>query len=174
MTEPHVIFKTQHGSKLYGLNHANSDDDWYLVTNSRAKGYQSVNDGIDTLQVGFARFVELASLGTPQTLEAMFSQEAVYDEIADFRASFHATGADVNRRYTREIKRLSFELPMKRRRHAIRLAFNLQDLRRYGRFNPRLSEAQIKLANDYTDPGEQEGSQRYREYLNSLLSYDLD
>lgn len=146
-----VLFKTVHGSRLYGLAHANSDEDFYTVVTKkpytgRGQGKaryakQTINDEEDSMVVDFGTWVEMCRSGVPQALEAMFSQMPIGDDrIADFRSDFRV-GTEVFERYFRTIK--SFALMeddgIKKRRHALRLALNLNEMARTGRFNPTLN-----------------------------------
>jgi len=151
-----VLFKTVHGSRLYGLAHAGSDEDFYTViskpkrdtrygkqTKSRYSK-QTIVDGEDTVVVDFGTWVEQCKSGVPQALEAMFSNMAVEDNIAEFRKSFRA-GSDVTNRYLRTIKSFAYSEKdtFKRKRHALRLALNLNELGRTGRFDPTLTPEQV-------------------------------
>lgn len=145
-----VLFKTQHGSRLYGLAHAGSDDDYFTVvtkagntSNHTRKKYakQSIVNGVDSNVVDLGTFMVGCYMGVPQYLEAMFSDMTIgEDRIADLRRSFRASN-DSYERYYRTIKSfaLSEDDGIKKRRHALRLALNLRDIGRYGRFNPTLS-----------------------------------
>lgn len=147
-----VLFKTVHGSRLYGLAHAGSDEDFYTVIakpqrdtrfgkQTKARyAKQTILDGEDSVVVDFGTWVEQCKSGVPQALEAMFSDMAVVDNIAEFRKSFRA-GSGVADRYFRTIKSFSYSDrdPFKRKRHALRLALNLNELGQTGRFNPTLS-----------------------------------
>lgn len=143
-----VLFKTQHGSKLYGLDHAESDDDWFVVvakkdgtTSHTRKRYarQSIIDGVDTTVVDFGTWLAGCHKGVPQYLEAMFSRVPEVDQISAFRNSFVATHTCYET-YFRTIKSFALQEGYKHKRHALRLALNLQDIGRYGRFNPTLSD----------------------------------
>jgi predicted nucleotidyltransferase len=147
-----VLFKTVHGSRLYGLAHAGSDEDFYTVVtkkpvdtyyNRQSKARyakQKITGDEDSMVVDFGTWVEMCKSGVPQALEAMFSDMVVEDRIKEFRESFRC-GTQVYERYFRTIK--SFALAeddgIKKRRHALRLSLNLRDIGRYGRFNPTLS-----------------------------------
>lgn len=146
-----VLFKTVHGSRLYGLAHAGSDEDFYTVVSKKpytGKGQgkaryakQTIVGDEDSMIVDFGTWVEMCRSGVPQALEAMFSDMTVGDDrIADFRRGFRV-GTEVYERYFRTIK--SFALAeddtRKKRRHALRLALNLNEMARTGRFNPTLS-----------------------------------
>lgn len=157
-----VLFKTVHGSRLYGLAHAGSDEDFYTVVTkkptddrygrqerARYAKHKIVGDE-DSTVVDFGTFVEQCKSGVPQALEAMFSTMTIGDDrIAEFRNGF-TCGTQVYERYFRTIK--SFALAedegIKKRRHALRLALNLRDIGRYGRFNPTLSSEDVAWITD--------------------------
>lgn len=150
MTDKTVLFKTVHGSRLYGLAHENSDEDFYTVVdkvkNRKARyAKQSIIGDEDSMVVDFGTWVDMCKSGVPQALEAMFSDMAVEDHIAEFRASFRA-GTQCYDRYLRTIK--SFALsetdPFKRKRHSLRLALNFNQMRETGRFNPTLHPKQAE------------------------------
>jgi len=148
-----VLFKTIHGSRLYGLNHAGSDDDFYTVVTKKLTdtrigrqtkaryAKQTIVDNEDSMVVDFGTWVEMCKSGVPQALEAMFSGMPLEDRIGDFRASWYC-GDQVYQRYFRTIKSfaLSEDEGIKKRRHALRLALNLNEIGRTGRFNPTLSK----------------------------------
>lgn len=149
-----VLFKTVHGSRLYGLSHAGSDEDFYTVVTKkpidtsynrqiRARyAKQKITGDEDSMVVDFGTWIEMCKSGVPQALEAMFSNMVIGDDrIADFRASFQC-GTGVYEKYFKTIKSfaLSEDPGTKKRRHALRLALNLNEMARKGRFNPTLSE----------------------------------
>lgn len=143
------MLRTIHGSHLYGLAHAGSDTDFYVVVDS-GKTRQTISDGIDTNTIPFDKFVDLCFKGVPQALEAMFSQIADVDEISYFRSGWRAAGSEVIDTYRRTIKSLSLDdrHVQKYRRHAVRMAYNLNDIVRTGRFNPTLDDFQIGMAQE--------------------------
>lgn len=154
-----VLFKTVHGSKLYGLSHAGSDDDFYTVvtkagntTNHTRKKYakQKITGNEDSMVVDLGTFLEMCRNGVPQALEAMFSDMTIgEDRIADLRRGFRVS-TETYERYYRTIKSfaLSEDDGIKKRRHALRLALNLRDIGRYGRFNPTLSPEDVAYITD--------------------------
>lgn len=157
MAEKTVLFKTVHGSRLYGLAHANSDEDFYTVVDkvktAKARyAKQKIVGDEDSMVVDFGTWVDMCKSGVPQALEAMFSNMAVEDHIAEFRADFRV-GTGVYDRYLRTIK--SFALtevdPFKRKRHALRLALNFKEMRGTGRFNPTLNEKQAAGISDMAE-----------------------
>lgn len=148
-----TLFKTVHGSRLYGLAHAGSDEDFYTVVTkkpadtrigrqTRARyAKQKITGDEDSMVVDFGTWVEMCRAGVPQALEAMFSQMPIGDDrIADFRAGFRV-GTEIYERYYRTIKSFALQEDegIKKRRHALRLALNLNEMARTGRFNPTLS-----------------------------------
>lgn len=159
MTE---VFRTVHGSHLYGLNHADSDHDLFIVTfEDRGKARQTINSetGVDTVRVGWRTFLDRAWGGSHQSCEALFSPYKEYTpEGESLRAIFDATrvgGSDVFKKYERTIVKFCFG-DFKRRRHAVRLAFNLNGLRECGRFDPVMTEGRIRVANELAQTHEGE------------------
>lgn len=140
-----VLFKTVHGSKLYGLSHSGSDDDYFTVctngTKKRARyaTHKVYENGEDSVVMDFSTWLQSCVKGVPQALEAMFSSMALQDDIADFRAGYRA-GTQVYETYFRTIKSFALQEGYKQKRHALRLALNLNEMAKTGRFNPTLSE----------------------------------
>jgi predicted nucleotidyltransferase len=146
-----VLFKTVHGSRLYGLNHAGSDEDFYTVVTkapvdnrfgrqTRSKyAKQTITGSEDSFVVDLGTWMEMCKSGVPQALEAMFSNMAIVDNIPNLRASFRA-GPAVTLKYLDTIKSFAMaeDETRKKRRHALRLALNLRELCETGRFNPTL------------------------------------
>lgn len=147
-----VIFSTIHGSRLYGLDHAGSDHDDFIVTTSdREKARHRHTEDYDVVTVGWNSFLNKAILGSHQSLEALFSPFQVWEshfEYQPFVASLRINGSDVFEKYERTIHKFCFG-DYKRRRHACRLWLNLRDLRAYGRFNPRLTPEEIDWVSWY-------------------------
>lgn len=147
-----MLFRTVHGSRLYGLAHEGSDYDWYTVvpkvkTAKATYAKHKVVDDLDTVVVDFGTWLKQCSEGVPQALEAMFSQQATHDELGAFRAGYRV-GTQVFETYYRTIKSFALHEDYKRRRHALRLALNLNEMGRTGRFNPTLSAADAKYVSD--------------------------
>jgi hypothetical protein len=148
-----VLFKTVHGSHLYGLAHEGSDEDFYVVLSkvkiAKAKyAKQKIHDGVDTMTVDFGTWVGQCRDGVPQALEAMFSSMPEHDEIGAFRYGFRV-GTTAHERYLRTITSFAMNQDYKRKRHALRLALNFVDLKQYGRFNPTLTDDQVDFVSDY-------------------------
>lgn len=146
--EKRVLFKTVHGSHLYGLAHAESDNDFYTVLdkvkNARAKyAKQTIDaDGTDSMVVDFGTWLDQCVSGVPQALEAMFSTMPITDNISHFRRGYRvSTGA--SERYLRTITSFVYTQDPKRKRHGLRLALNMYDFTHTGRFNPTLEPNDI-------------------------------
>jgi hypothetical protein len=142
------LLDVRHGSHLYGLARPDSDEDRYVVLLDRPPGNgakyrwakQKIRNGVDTMTLDLHTFLDMACRGVPQALEAMFAPEAEVDKIAALRRSWRASGAEVWHTYRRTIRHFLIDYgDLKRRRHALRLAVNLEDLMRYARFEPRLT-----------------------------------
>ena len=143
-----VLFSTCHGSRLYGLSHANSDYDYYTVTDAgSAKAHQSIKELDDTFTVGLGTWMEMCKKGVPQALEAMFSQKEEFDNIGFIRKNY-VSGISATDTYLRTIKALCYDGTYKAKRHSLRLALNLYDLQRSGRFNPTLSPNEVDFVSD--------------------------
>lgn len=146
-----VLFKTRHGSHLYGLNHADSDEDFYTVVDRpRGRRYkyskQTIHNNEDSVVVNLSTWLRLCEKGVPQALEAMFAPNPLIDNLPFLRSAFRA-GIPARQTYARTITNFVMNDDFKRRRHAVRLGFNLRDLGRYGRFNPVMTEEQKLVAN---------------------------
>ncbi|MCK9603164.1 MAG: hypothetical protein M0R66_02110 [Candidatus Omnitrophica bacterium] len=144
-----TIFTTIRGSRLYGLSHDASDTDIYEVTTSlRARARQTFDTEtrIDKVSVGFDTFLIRVHEGSHQALEALFSPYKVwnpeYEYLRPLIESYRVCGPSVFAKYERTIKTLCYG-DKKRRQHAVRLWFNLLDLRKCGRFDPGMSLNQI-------------------------------
>lgn len=140
-----VILETVHGSRLYGLAHEQSDYDIYRVVAGSRKPSQHIADGVDVLTLPFDRFWNQCAKGVPQALEAMFSAQATVDARPWLRSAYRAAGPVVASTYVRTVKSFWLSGSTKRRRHAARLALNLEQLMRTGRFDPTLTEKQVLL-----------------------------
>lgn len=136
-----VILTTTHGSRLYGLSHADSDFDTYTVTETLRKPEHKIVGDSDDLTIGFKDFMRQVEKGVPQSLEALFSDQAVINPIwAPYLEGYRATSPDVFDTYQRTIKSFRLIGTFKSIRHSLRLEMNLADLRVHGRFNPTLTK----------------------------------
>lgn len=145
MTE--VIFKTVHGYRLYGFEHESSDHDTFIVTDSTARrSKQFIAGDQDTFEVGIHRFLDLALSGSHQSVEALFSPVKEWADTPAARKwrplieNARVGGGDVFEKYERTIRKFCYG-DFKRRRHAVRLRMNLDDLRWHQRVDwVRLSD----------------------------------
>lgn len=147
-----VLFRTIHGSHLYGTAHEGSDRDYYVVVRDNPShktrfSRQTIRDGIDTNVVDLSTWLHYVDQGVPQACEAMFSTKADIDTLADLRASYRLTSQAWDRYLRTAINFVTTYGDHKRIRHGIRLAFNLRDIRETGRFDPTLSPRLVH----YTD-----------------------
>lgn len=149
-----TLLKTIHGSHLYGLAHADSDQDYYTVISRSIRGTrkkyarQNITDGIDSMTVDLSTFRHFCDEGVPQALEALFSPIPEIDEITDFRNAYTVSLPNVSRTYKRTIRNFINEGSFKRRRHGVRLQLNLDTMIEHGRFNPRLDGCEIAQVNE--------------------------
>ena len=166
------LFKTTHGSRLYGLNHANSDEDWYSVHLGLGKATQNISGDQDVLRVDYSMFLDQFEKGVPQALEAMFSSQIVYDNIPFIRRSAVPNFGKAVDTYSRTIRGFarSKKDTLKRQRHAIRLTLNLDDLWRTGRFDPTLDKKSVDLVRSLENVID---SEELIEQLSSLGAIDL-
>ena len=150
--EKTVLFKTVHGSRLYGLAHENSDNDTYVVVdkvkNRRAKyAKQKISDTEDSMTVDFGTWLGQCTNGVPQACEAMFSDMALVDSISEFRAGYRI-GTGALERYLRTITSFCMTQDPKRKRHGLRLALNTYDWRGSGRFSPTLTPNEVDFVTE--------------------------
>jgi hypothetical protein len=136
-----TILETVHGSRLYGLGRSTSDHDLFRVVPT-GRTRQRVTGEDDVTVMGLDVFLGHVFAGSHQSCEALFSPLAEIDPryLPLFRG-LRVTGADAFARYRRTIHSFSYG-DTKKRRHAVRLGYNLADLRREGRFNPVLTPGQ--------------------------------
>lgn len=157
-----TLLTTVHGSHLYGLATQESDLDLYRVVDAPAgRARHRVRDGLDTTVVPLGTSVQQCSDGVPQALEALFSPLADRGPLDSYRAAYRVGSDAMASRYLRTIRAFALEdryppesrNSFKRRRHAFRLALNLDQALRHGRFNPTLSEEQAeRCTTSVTDP----------------------
>lgn len=173
--DKNVLFQTIHGSHLYGLNHAGSDEDYYTIvasdqrsSSNNQKTKQTIKDGIDSVQVSLNHFMLLAQNGSHQALEAMFSQKITGDPIESMRKNYYV-GSNIFVVYERTIRNFALAEDFKRRRHALRLIVNLNEMTHTGRFNPTLTQEQAKTITEKTNGTFDE----YFNYVNELSEIEI-
>lgn len=151
------IFETVHGSHLYGLAHAGSDADLFIVYADDRKMLQEMHGDDDITTSGLRDFLDKALGGSHQSLEALFSPVKVWSDLRYYSMleGLRVPAGPVREKYRRTIHRFSFG-DFKRRRHALRLALNLRDLTLHGRFNPRLLPEQAEMITEMAEQHEGE------------------
>lgn len=143
-----IVLDTVHGSRLYGLDHADSDHDVFRVVYSRRKALVTNRDGLDYREFSFDKFLEYVYNGSHQSCEALFSPVAyLHPMFAPMLHAMRVSGTEAFSAYRRTIKAFAFG-DEKKRRHAVRLGMNLRDLRSTGRFNPRLTSGEVRLVRE--------------------------
>lgn len=148
-----LLFSTPHGSRLYGLAHADSDFDRFEVYGwDKARGKQTIEGKDDVTRTSIDSFLRYCDRGAPQYLEAMFSKQATVDAIPYIRANYHPDMRKVRRKYTSAIidfwTRGTEAKSLKTRRHALRLLLNLRDMEAFGRFDPTLHPDDAAMITD--------------------------
>lgn len=144
------IFSTLHGSRLYGMAHADSDNDQMIVYADERKAVHKHIGKDDTVHVGLVDFLNKAFSGSHQSLEALFSPYKVYYNEAYkpmLEAAVVPANIELRDKYRRTIHKFCHGT-FKQRRHALRLALNLRELTLEGRFDPRLSWDDVQYITD--------------------------
>lgn len=130
-----IIFTTPHGSQLYGLAHAGSDHDRFTVFADKRRARQHTNGDDDHVTMGLDSFLGLAYSGSHQSVEALFSNQKEWGPAGEMYApmlnNIRIAGPEVMRKYARTIKAFCYG-DFKRRRHAVRLTFNRNELSHTG------------------------------------------
>lgn len=137
-----LLMQTPHGSRLYGLAHANSDNDTFEVWAGR-RTRQTVQGSEDVLRVSYDDFLKGVAKGVPQFLEALYSPYKTVDRLDHL--DLHPSYWTAVNTYLRTIKSFWLSVGLgpegfKKRRHSARLAWNLQEFMERGRFNPVLDD----------------------------------
>lgn len=103
----------------------------------------------------FSTWMQYCVKGVPQCLEAMFSQMPLEDQLSEFRSSFRVS-TQVYETYFRTIKSFALHEEYKRKRHALRLALNLREMGKTGRFNPTLSPEDVAYVSRMATKGNED------------------
>lgn len=151
MTDAQEIFTTIHGSRLYGFATGSSDRDVFTVTTSTSpKARQKIDGMDDTFTVGLTRFLDLATSGSHQSVEALFSPYKVWADtpaVHQYRPMIESIRVGgVAEKFERTIRKFAYE-DFKRRRHACRLTLALDSLRIMGAMRPALTPWQVAWCN---------------------------
>lgn len=143
-----LLFKTVHGSHLYGLATPTSDVDTYQViaTKHRSRlrnAKHKISGQDDVMTVDFCTWMAMCQKSVPQALEAMFSEKVEFDMIQEFRRAFVVSRSTLQDTYRRTAKAFAMEDSYKTKRHALRLCVNMWEAWEYGRFRPTLAPQEI-------------------------------
>jgi hypothetical protein len=139
-----LLLRSIAGSHLYGTSRPESDFDYYEVYSELPsfsglyKTQQTIVNGVDITMVSLSHFMELARIGSHQALDAMFSEKVEVDKIEALRHNYRA-GYSVVEAYARIIRKFAIDGTERKRKHAVRVTFNLIDILESGRFNPTLT-----------------------------------
>jgi hypothetical protein len=153
------LFSTPHGSRLYGLATPTSDHDTYTVLetqrNSRRRyAKQTIVGDLDDMVVDLPTWLAQCAAGVPQALEAMFSRVPTHDELTALRAGYRVTTQAWDK-YLRTISNFIYvanekaSKNYKSKRHALRLAVNMNEFRAKGYFNPTLTPELRDFVTEY-------------------------
>lgn len=174
-----ILLLVNHGSRLYGLHHADSDYDTFKVLSTppvanrfgavrKKNGTHVVAGANDDTVFDYKTFLIHVYNGVPQALEAMFAKDAIIDRIPSYRKSYHASVGVMANSYTRQIENFAHGT-MKRRRHALRYALNLREaVERGGRFSPELSQDNIDFVKEAAS------SERYVAELRKVSVFEIN
>lgn len=157
MVENTLLLRTVAGSHLYGYATPLSDFDFFEVYSTSFPpvgkktapilSRQTIVDGVDTVQMSLSHFIDVASSGSHQALDAMFANEPEIDLISALRAGFRA-GYEVIPAYERIITKFALQDTPRKQRHALRAAFNLSDILKSGRYKPELDDERLQMIAD--------------------------
>lgn len=146
-----IIFTSVHGSRLYNLDHEDSDHDSIIVYADKRKARHKHIGKDDTIHIGLADLLDKAFSGAPQFVEAVFSHKKDWTN-EDWRPmfdSFRVPVSAVRAKYMRTIRAFIGTDTQKSRQHAVRLGIALRDLRRNnGWYSPTLNDERRRLVQD--------------------------
>lgn len=148
-----LLLRTPSGSHLYGLARAGSDRDFFEVYEGKRRMSQRKTGDLDVARVSLEQFLRGLSKGTPQYLEALWSQQKEVDRLPWLR-TYMPNYWETHSTYLRTIKNFwhagmeaGEEDGYKQRRHAARLFLNLNEFSHKGYFNPTLAFNQVAWVN---------------------------
>lgn len=149
-----LLLRTPTGSRLYGLAHADSDEDYFEVYPGKRRMSQRMNGNLDVARVSLDQFLMGLNKGTPQYLEALWSQQKTTNEL-QWLNYYLPNYWETFRTYRRTSENFWLDgvvnAKPKMVRHSWRLWLNLQDFMEHGRFNPTLTASQVAWLNERTE-----------------------
>lgn len=139
-----LLYRTVTGSRLYGLDHTDSDFDTIEVYANKVPSpskwiKQSIKGKEDVTRMNLSTFMLYANRSSHQILEAMYSRQAEVDFIEELRSSYVINTNTFVSLYNRTIRNFVMQNTRKGKMHACRLHFNLQDGLENGRFEPEVT-----------------------------------
>lgn len=161
-----VLFTTITGSHMYGLAHANSDNDKAIILVDSPEISQKRftqefigNDDIQTFT--FNKLLSQALRGVPSALEIMWSTKATPSWADSIRFSIRPKlGGAISRHHgyiLNSLKQLDSKSDltdykrMKIARHCARWALNANKLYLHGIYNPTLTQSEIDFLNGFRE-----------------------
>ena len=132
-----LLYRGLRGSRLHGFATPDSDWDYIEIWNS-IRSRQSIRGDQDIMRMGFSEFAMRADKGSPEILECIFSPDSAieFDMIRAWRYAFRPNIDSTRQVYRRTIKNFEHSDNEKQRRHARRLAFDLECILTKGYFDP--------------------------------------
>jgi RNA repair pathway DNA polymerase beta family len=153
-----LLMKHVGGSRMYGLNHPQSDWDIIEVHDTlpgrRRNGVICKIEGdLDLKMIDMTTLLNFAYEGQPHALETMFCRNAEEETpmMKFYRRHYRANPAAMDAKYRSVINRLDLT-KIKHRRHGIRLALNLASAyRNGGTFNPSLNDVERQTIIEFAE-----------------------
>jgi predicted nucleotidyltransferase len=148
-TDNTLLYRALRGSRLYGLEHANSDWDYFEVyadqlNAGNRRPQQKLEGEDDTLRMSLSSFMDMLDGGHPMALEALWAPESALLSssplMESLRASYRpalGTAYDRHRRSAKSMAAEDMNPTPKTKRHAARLEFQAEMLLQHGYFNPQ-------------------------------------
>lgn len=158
-----LLIQSIHGSRLYGLHHEGSDYDYWSVYANTPKAKarnikQKLAGDQDNVEMDLSTMVEYADRSSHQVLELVFSEKKTVCLIEDWCNNFVVNLPTMRDLYFRTIENFWLKawanegsLRTKTFRHCVRMAINLEEAQRLGRFNPTLPEGTVEAMKSSSD-----------------------
>lgn len=148
-----LIMRTIHGSRLYDLASPTSDYDWFTIHSTLRPEDQIIKgENYDHHIHSADAFTKQILIGSPMALEALASpyQEWHNESLRPFYESLTPNSRKTRQNFQKISRRLAYHTGARaqnKRRHAIRLLWELDDFMKTGQINPILSQSQIERLN---------------------------